>query len=133
MNRISKNIVSAFALAMILGAAATTETRGQGVLNEILKRMDEQYKSISSLRANVTRATVNAQLGDDAEVTEGTALYLPRKGKDPLFRIDWRRPDQILAVVDKKYVMYQPRLSQAITGSTDSVNGKKKPAELSRS
>ena len=41
------------------------------------------------------------------------------KGKDPLFRIDWVKPEESLAVINKKYVIYRPKLQQAYTGSTD--------------
>lgn len=112
--------------AVLIGFASVTSASAQGILNDILKRMDAQNKSISSLRANVRMAKVNAQLGDDAEITEGTVIYLPRKNKDPLVRIDWRTPDESLAVVDKQYVIYRPRLAQAYTGSTASAKGNAK-------
>ena len=113
-------------VALIFGAVSINEADAQGILNDILKRMDDQNKSISSLRADVTMAKVNAQLGDDAEITQGIAMYLPRKGKDALVRIDWKKPDETLAVVDKQYVIYRPRLSQAYTGSTDRAKGNAK-------
>jgi outer membrane lipoprotein-sorting protein len=108
------------AIALLFGSVAVTESRAQGVLNEILKRMDAQNKSLTSLRADVTMAKVDANLGDDADIMKGNAVYLPRKGKDALVRIDWVKPDETLAVVDKTYVIYRPRLQQAYTGSTDS-------------
>jgi outer membrane lipoprotein-sorting protein len=110
----------------MFGALAATESNAQGVLNDILKRMDAQNKSLTSLRADVTMAKVDANLGDDAQITQGSAVYLPRKGKDALVRIDWVKPDESLAVVDKTYVIYRPRLGQAYTGSTDKAKGNAK-------
>lgn len=126
MNKFLKQILPVIAVAMLFGAITATESRAQGVLNDILKRMDAQNKSLTSLRAEVTMAKVDANLGDDAEITQGTAQYVPRKGKDALVRIDWRKPDESLAVVDKTYVIYRPRLAQAYTGSTDKAQGNAK-------
>ncbi|HMJ09022.1 MAG TPA: outer-membrane lipoprotein carrier protein LolA [Pyrinomonadaceae bacterium] len=126
MNKILKYLLPTITLALIFGSVSATVSNGQGILNEILKRMDAQNKSLTSLRAEVRMAKVNAQLGDDAEVTEGTAIYLPQKGKSALVRIDWRKPDESLAVVNKQYVIYRPRLQQAYMGSTDQAQGNAK-------
>jgi len=128
MNKGFKYFLSVLSISFIFGALSPAESNAQGILNDILKRMDNQNKSLSSLRAEVTMAKVNAQLGDDAEITQGAAIYLPRKGKDALVRIDWRKPDESLAVVDKQYIIYRPRLSQAYTGSTDKAQGNAKSA-----
>lgn len=126
MQILIKKVIPAVAVAILLGVAAVGESRAQGVLNEILKRMDAQNKALTSLRAEVTMAKVDANLGGDAEITQGSAIYLPRKGKDALVRIDWRRPEESLAVVDKTYVIFRPRLGQAYTGSTDKAKGNAK-------
>ncbi|MEP7212503.1 MAG: outer-membrane lipoprotein carrier protein LolA [Acidobacteriota bacterium] len=126
MNKYLKQILPVVAIAMLFGSVAVTESKAQGVLNEILKRMDAQNKSLTSLRADVTMAKVDANLGDDAQITQGIANYMPRKGKDALVRIDWVKPDESLAVVDKTYVIYRPRLNQAYTGSTDNAKGNAK-------
>ena len=126
MNNFLKRFLPVVAIALMFGSVSVVESSAQGVLNEILKRMDAQNKSLTSLRADVTMAKVDANLGDDAEITQGTAMYLPRKGKDALVRIDWRKPDESLAVVDKTYVIYRPRLGQAYTGSTDKAKGNAK-------
>jgi len=126
MNKFLKQIVPIVAIAILFGSISVGESKAQGVLNEILKRMDNQNKTLKSLRAEVTMAKTDANLGDDATVTQGTAMYLPQKGRDALVRIDWRRPDETLAVVDKTYVIYRPRLGQAYTGSTNSAKGNAK-------
>ena len=98
----------------------------QGILNEILSRMDAHNKSLTSLRANATMVQVNSQLGV-ADTTEGTVAYLPIRGKNPAVRVDWSRPKkETLAAIDKQYVMYRPELAQAYTGSTDSAKGNAK-------
>lgn len=98
----------------------------QGILNEILSRMDAHNKSLTSLRANATMVQVNSQLGV-SDTTEGAVAYLPIRGKNPAVRVDWTRPKkETLASIDKQYVMYRPELAQAYTGSTDSAKGNAK-------
>ena len=87
--------------------------------NEILKRMDEHFKALTSLKASIMMDKYNAQL-DEHDVTEGRVIYLPAKGRDATVRIDWTKPfEETLVVKDKKYVLYRPRLNQAIFGKVN--------------
>jgi len=124
MKRFLRFGLPAIVFVIFLNALAVSEASAQGVLREVLDRMDTHNKTLTSLRAGVTMAKQNAQLGDDPEITNGTAIYGKRKGKDALVRIDWVKPDESLAVVDGQYVIYRPRLKQAYTGS---VNTKANP------
>jgi outer membrane lipoprotein-sorting protein len=85
--------------------------------------MDQQNNSLTSLRAGVTMTKVNSQLGGVADVSKGTAMYLPQKGKDAFVRIDWTTPNESLAVKNKKYVIFRPHLKIAYTGSVDKAQG----------
>lgn len=115
-----------FALLFVFNLLSVTETKAQGAINEILNRMDAHYKTLSSLQASVKMDKYNSQL-DEHDVTEGTAKYLPLKGRDALVRIDWTKPVQeSLAVVNKQYVLYRPRLSQALVGKVDKAQGSAK-------
>lgn len=106
--------------AFIFIGIAAGETNAQ--LTTILTRMDNHNKALSSLKADVTMSKHNDQL-ETNDVTKGKAIYLPRKGKDALVRIDWVNPEESMAVVDKKYVIYRPRLKQAYVGSVNSAKG----------
>ena len=108
-----------FAIGIVIFGAAQAAS-AQGIVNEILSRMDAHNKALTSLRANVTMAKENAQLGGVVDTTEGVAIYLPQRGKNPFVRIDWASPKESLAVVNKQYVIYRPALSQAYTGNTES-------------
>jgi outer membrane lipoprotein-sorting protein len=112
------------ALTLFFNAFAVTETQAQSAhLNEILKRMEAHRTNLTSLRANVTMTKYNDQL-KESDTTSGTALYLPTKGRDALVRIDWTKPtEETLAVVNGKYVIYRPRLKQAITGNANEAKG----------
>ncbi len=114
---------AAFALSLFFNVFAVTETKAQGVLNEILKRMEAHRGSLTSLRSSVKMVKYNAQL-KESDTTEGTSVYLPTKGRDALVRIDWTKPVQeTLAVVNGKYVLYRPRLKQAIVGNAKDAKG----------
>lgn len=101
-------------------SAGATNASGQ-ILNEILKRMDDHNKALTSLKANVTLVNVNSQLGGVIESREGTVMYLPQRGKNPLFRVDWKSPLETVSVVDKKYALVRHKSGEAIVGNTDDV------------
>src|SRR5215203_597514 len=108
---------TAIALTFILGGAATS---ANAQINEILKRMDEHYKALKSLQANVTREVYNSQLGETDKLA-GTISLLPGKGRNFSFRLDWTQPKtEIISVVNGQYVAYTPGIKRAYTGSSDS-------------
>ena len=117
MKRYLGFILPAVALMFVFGAAAATESAAQGKIREVLQRLDTFNKNITTLRADVTMGKQNAQLGDDPEITLGTAIYAKRPGRDALVRIDWKKPEESLAVVDGIYKIYRPRLATLYTGS----------------
>ncbi|MCY7346502.1 MAG: outer membrane lipoprotein carrier protein LolA [Pyrinomonadaceae bacterium] len=120
MKSYSKLGLAAIAVTLFFGALVAAETKAQSATtNEILNRMNEHNKALSSLQASVKMDKFNSQL-DEHSVTEGTAKYLPLKGRDALVRIDWTKPlEESLAVVNKQYILYRPRLKQAIIGKVD--------------
>ena len=121
---------AAIALTLFFSAAAVTETKAQNILPEILKRMEAHRNSLTSLRTNVTMVKINDQL-QATDTTEGTAYYLPAKGRDALIRIDWTKPVQeTLAVVNKQYVIFTPRRKSAIVGNASSAKGSGKANNL---
>jgi len=113
----------ALTLFISLSAAIETKAQGGGDLNEILKRMEVNRNSMKTLRSNVTMVKYNAQI-KESDTTEGASIYLSMKDRDALVRIDWTKPVQeILAVVNGKYILYRPRLKQAITGNAKDAKG----------
>jgi outer membrane lipoprotein-sorting protein len=112
----------ALALTFIFTAPAVIETKAQGAVNEVLKRMDDHYKVLKSLRTDTTMVKYDSVV-QASDTMRGKAMFLPLKGKNALVRIDWTKPEESLAVVDKQYVIYRPRLKQAIVGNVDSAKG----------
>jgi outer membrane lipoprotein-sorting protein len=120
MKRYLRFILPTVAVMFVFGAVGIADAKAQvNKLREIMTRMDVHNKALTTLRADVTMGKQNAQLGDDPEITTGTAIYAKRPGKDALARIDWKKPlEESLAVVDGKYIIYRTKLGIAYTGST---------------
>ncbi|PYT00308.1 MAG: hypothetical protein DMF63_06965 [Acidobacteria bacterium] len=112
---------------IFLFGAMSSQVSAQGVLKEILKRMDDNNKSLVSLKSNIKMNKVNAQLGEN-DVTEGDLSYLPGKSEKQIYvRIDWTKPiAESLAIANGKYVLYRPKTKQAIVGNVDSAKGNSK-------
>jgi outer membrane lipoprotein-sorting protein len=110
--------------AFIFALNIFTVSEAKAQTNVILTRMDEHQKALTSLRANALMDKYNSQL-DEHDIREGNTMYLKVKERDALVRIDWTKPQQeTLSVVNKKYVLYQPALNQAIVGNTDKAQKK---------
>lgn len=118
MKNILRYGLMAFALVFVFSTFAATNTNAQ--INEILKRMDEHYKALKSLQANVSREQVNSQLGENDKST-GNMSLLPGKGRAFSMRLDWTSPkNEIISVVNGQYVVYTPGNNQAYTGNSES-------------
>ena len=118
-----KLTLATIAVTLFFNAFAVTETKAQGALNEILKRMEVNRNSMQTLRSDVTMVKYNAQL-KETDTTYGRSTYLPAKGRDAYVRIDWTKPvEETLTVVDGKYTLYRPRLKQAIVGNAKDAKG----------
>ncbi len=99
---------------------STSKVKPQLLLREILKRMDEHHKALTSLQANVLMEKYNSQL-DETDVMEGIVKYLPKTSKRAMYvRLDWTKPvvEQI-SVIGNAYTLYRPRLNQVYIGKTD--------------
>jgi outer membrane lipoprotein-sorting protein len=117
MKKILRYGFTAIALTFIFsGLAATANAQ----INEILKRMDDHYKALKSLQANVTREKTDSVLGE-VDKMSGTISLLPGKGRNLSFRLEWTQPrNEIISVVNGQYVLYTPSIKQAYTGDSNS-------------
>ena len=117
MTKWLRPILIAAVFGLIAGVFSVSEAAAQNKLREILTRMDNHNKGLTTLRAKITEVKTNAQLGvSDTRV--GTVLYGKRPGKDALARIDWQKPEEAMAIIDGKYYLYQPVAKLMLTGST---------------
>ncbi len=96
---------------------SVSDASAQGVLSEILKRMDLNNKNLQTLQANVTMVKTNTQLGVSDE-SIGSTKYLPKVGDRKMYvRIDWVKPlEEQVSVIGDDYELYRKRLNQVITG-----------------
>jgi outer membrane lipoprotein-sorting protein len=123
---------AAMALALIFNVFAATETKAQGGVNEILKRMDGHYKVLSSLKADIVREKTNTQLGE-TDRYQGKIVLLPGKGTKFSVRLDWEKPKtEILSVINGQYVAYIPGQKRAYTGSSSSKTASEKGGNILR-
>jgi outer membrane lipoprotein-sorting protein len=119
-----KRVLGLSVFAVVLACAASTDVSAQGVLSDILKRMDENNKGLKSLKSNIKMDKLNSQLGEN-DVSVGTVQYLPAPTKEKIrVRIDWTKPTvEHLSIGGGKYMLFRPRLQQAIVGNVDSAKG----------
>jgi outer membrane lipoprotein-sorting protein len=81
----------------------------------ILERMRAAQAGLESLKARLEQVKSYPQLGIEDPVEKGFLYF--QGGK---MRLEIREPElRILVVKDGKYVLYQPRIRQAITGKVD--------------
>ncbi len=122
-----------FFLGLILSAfmLSASTVKAQGVLREILSRLDANNKSLQSLKADVTMVKTDATLGE-SDTTTGNTSYLPKSSKtnnQRYVRINWTKPvEEEIAVIGDTYELYRPRLNQVIQGTTSKAQGSSKAA-----
>jgi outer membrane lipoprotein-sorting protein len=114
-NRKGFILFSMILVSSVLGVAVSSAQRKP--LDEALKRLDDNYKGLTTLRAKVTMDKYVSQTGDH-DISEGSVMLLPLKGRDPAFRVDWIKPaNESLSVFDGKYTIWRSSQKQAIQGS----------------
>jgi outer membrane lipoprotein-sorting protein len=122
MNKLVRTSLIVAGLIFFFNALAVGNAKAN-IIDEILKRMQDHYNGLSSLKANVKMDKFNSQLGEH-DISEGNLTFIPQKGRDAAFRIDWTKPaSETLAVVNKQYVMYRPNIQTAYVGSVNGVKG----------
>jgi outer membrane lipoprotein-sorting protein len=122
MNKGLRSGLISAAIVLFLVAGFVTQAKAQGVLREILNRMDAHNKSLVSLKADVKMDKVNSQLGE-TDTTSGSTSYLPKTVKRVMYvRIDWTKPvEEQIVIIGDSYKLYRPRLNQVISGKVDKV------------
>lgn len=120
----NKRLLSLTVTAFLFVASSAVSANAQGVLSEILNRMDANNKSLKSLKASIKMSKHNAQL-DEYDLYEGGVQYIPAASKEQIrVRIDWAKPVvEHLAVGSGQYILYRPRLEQAIIGKVSETKG----------
>ena len=100
MNKYLRFILPAIAI-VFLSAAAATQASAQGVIGEILQRMDNNNKGLVTLKSSIKMAKYDSVL-DETDLSVGELTYRPGRSESSIFvRIDWATPVvEHLAVAD---------------------------------
>jgi len=125
-----KKLVPPTLVALMLAALVAIplpKTNAQaGLVSSILTRMERQKQSLRTLSADISMEKYNSQLRD-SDKYYGTIKYVPAGTKGAsLVRLEWNKPQhEILVVANGGYILWRPRLNQALEGKTGSVRSAK--------
>lgn len=96
-----------------------------GLVSSLYTRMQRNQQTLKSLSADISMDKYNSQIRE-SDKFYGTVKYIPVGGKSAFVRLEWTKPQhEILAIANGVYVLYRPRLNQAIEGKTSSVKSGK--------
>lgn len=89
--------------------------------DQILERMRIAQADLETLKARLEQVKTYPQLGIDDPVEKGLLYFQPgQPGQPGKIRLEIQEPEiRILVVKDGKYVLYQPRIKQAIFGKLE--------------
>ena len=122
-----KYLTLGLAVILTLVATATTPRQAQaqsaGLVTSIINRMERNRRDLHSLRASISMEKYDAQIRD-TDKRVGTLLYIPGAGKNQAVRVDWRSPQETLAVVDGQYTLLRTRMKLAYKGDANSSKNK---------
>jgi outer membrane lipoprotein-sorting protein len=126
MKKLVPPTLVALMLAALVAIPLPAANAQAGLVSSMLTKMERQKQSLRTLSADISMEKYNSQLGD-SDKYYGTIRYIPAGGKAAsLVRLDWNKPQQeILVVANGGYILYRPRLNQAIIGTNGSVRSAK--------
>jgi outer membrane lipoprotein-sorting protein len=119
-------VASIFLSMLIVAPATTANAQGAGLISSVLNKMEQNKRSLKSLKSSISMEKYNSQL-KDSEKYSGYVLYVPQVGRNANVRLEWSSPQhEILAVNNGDYVLYRPRLEQAYKGKAAQAKGSSK-------
>src|SRR5688572_5275987 len=87
MKKYLRFVLPAIAIVFLVNASAGVVS-AQDVLRQILKRMDENNKSLSSLKGSIKMAKHDSVL-NETDIFEGSINYIPGRSQNEMYiRID---------------------------------------------
>jgi outer membrane lipoprotein-sorting protein len=111
----------------LVATAAVTPTpasaQSAGLVSSIINRMERNRRDLRSLRSGISMEKYDARI-KDTDKRVGTLLYIPGSGKSQAVRVDWRSPQETLAVVDGEYTLLRQRMKLAYVGNANSSQNK---------
>lgn len=125
MKNLVRYVLAALVCTFIFGATTNVKADERLYIREIYKKMDNNLKTLTSLKTGVRMEKYNSQLKEVEDRREGTAWVIPIKNsRDANFRLDWEKGStEKISVLDGKYKLYQPNAGQVIEGKNSAVKG----------
>lgn len=125
MKNLVRYVLAALVCTFVFGATTNIKADERQYIREILKKMDNNLKTLTTLKTGVRMEKYNSQLKEVEDRRQGTALVIPVKNsRDANFRLDWTQgAKETISVVDGKYKLYQPNAGQVIEGKNSEVKG----------
>src|SRR5438105_6382684 len=122
---VSPTLMLAFIFASLVVIPLPKANAQAGLVSSLFSRMQRNQQTLKTLSADISMEKYNAQLRD-SDKYYGTIKYIPLAGRSAFVRLEWTKPQhEILAVANGAYVLYRPRLNQALLGTTNSVKSGK--------
>lgn len=124
MNRKLGKIFTVSLIVFCFGLISIGEIKAQKV-NKILNRIEKRLRATKTFRAKVEMQRYNAQL-QESDISIGNIVFAAGKSKSGFSaRIDWNRPtNEQFWITNGEFVLYRPRLKQAIAGSFDQLKSR---------
>ena len=118
-------LVIALALTSLVALPLSRTNAQAGLASSVLTRMQKNQQTLKTLSADISMEKYNSQL-HDSDQYYGTIKYIPVAGRSSFVRLEWTKPShEILAIANGAYILYRPRLNQAIVGTTNSIKSGK--------
>lgn len=126
MKKLFPSILTVALIAIALVAIPVRKADAQaGLISSVYTRLEKNRQNLKSLSADINMQKYNSQIRD-SENYYGTVRYIPVGGKSAFVRLEWTKPQhEILTVANGAYLLYRPRLGQALYGTTGSVRSAK--------
>lgn len=119
-----RTVTIAVSIMLLFCVFSTREIRAQGILREILSRMDKHSKALSSLTAEL-KMVKHDPVTKESDIYEGKIAFLAKASNHPRYaRIDWTKPSESIVVIGDAYQIYSETQKTITTGrSAASSNG----------
>ena len=118
-------LVIALALTSLVVLPLSRTSAQAGLASSVLTKMQKNQQTLKTLSADISMEKYNSQLRDSDQYS-GTIKYIPVAGRSSFVRLEWTKPShEILAIANGAYVLYRPRLNQAMVGTTNSIKSGK--------
>ena len=125
MKKLMTAILASLVLAGLVAIPLSNANAQAGLVSSILSKMEKSRQNLKTLTADISMEKYNSQLRD-SEKYSGTIRYIPAGRGAAFVRLDWNKPlQEILVVANGGYVLYRPRLKQALIGTTSAVRSAK--------